>query len=192
MVVRCLCPPKCESWVGLKYGFCKKSLRKDAPLTSRTLFSSQKGTCSTMTSYKIHVSIQPTGLTFWSAQTSNNHHFYLFYSSNPKTVNSSPNDLKYNDYDRNVAHPHRRACPLFFLDGPCCIWILVVITRMMTNNTPGKNALSRPLPPPLQSPSQPLPPAACLPSSWEIIKKGSMHVGRPCGRTETKWREKDF
>ena len=121
-----------------------------------------------------------------------NHHFYLFYSSNPKTVNSSPNDLKYNDYDRNVAHPHRRACPLFFLDGPCCIWILVVITRMMTNNTPGKNALSRPLPPPPQSPSQPPPPPARLPSSWEIIKKGSMHVGRPWGRTETKWREKDF
>ena len=129
---------------------------------------------------------------FRSFTASNNHHFYLFYSSNPKTVNSSPNDLKYNDYDRNVAHPHRRACPLFFLDGPCCIWILVVITRMMTNNTPGKNALSRPLPPPPQSPSQSPPPAARLPSSWEIIKKGSMHVGRPCGRTETKWREKDF
>ena len=34
----------------LKYGFCKKSLWKDATLTSWTLFSSQKGTCST---YKI-------------------------------------------------------------------------------------------------------------------------------------------
>ena len=30
----------------LKYGFCKKSLRKNASLTSWTLFSSQKGTCS--------------------------------------------------------------------------------------------------------------------------------------------------
>ena len=32
----------------LKYGFCKKSLRKNATLTSWTLFSSQKGTCSTI------------------------------------------------------------------------------------------------------------------------------------------------
>ena len=31
----------------LKYGFCKKSLWKDATLISSTLFSSQKGTCST-------------------------------------------------------------------------------------------------------------------------------------------------
>ena len=32
----------------LKYGFCKKSFRKNATLTSWTLFSSQKGTCSTI------------------------------------------------------------------------------------------------------------------------------------------------
>ena len=31
----------------LKYGFCKKSLRKNATLKSWTLFSSQKGTCNT-------------------------------------------------------------------------------------------------------------------------------------------------
>ena len=31
----------------LKHGFCKKSLRKDAPLTSWKLYSSKKGTCST-------------------------------------------------------------------------------------------------------------------------------------------------
>ena len=30
----------------LKYGFCKKSLRKNATLNSWTLFSSQKGTCT--------------------------------------------------------------------------------------------------------------------------------------------------
>ena len=32
--------------VKLKYGFCKKSLRKNATLNSWTLFSSQKGTCT--------------------------------------------------------------------------------------------------------------------------------------------------
>ena len=36
----------------LKYGFCKKSLRKDAPLTSWTLFSSQKGTCNIIIYYR--------------------------------------------------------------------------------------------------------------------------------------------
>ena len=38
------------SWCSdtLKYEFCKKSLRKNAPLNSWTLFSSQKGTCTVL------------------------------------------------------------------------------------------------------------------------------------------------
>ena len=39
----------------LQYGFCKKSLRKDEPLTSWKLFSSLWGTCRT--SYKVHILI---------------------------------------------------------------------------------------------------------------------------------------
>ena len=70
----------------LKYWFCKKSLRKNATLTSWTLFSSQKGTCSNVKlPFCEEKSVQLVRVAFFRSDFLQNPYFRISHSN--KAIN---------------------------------------------------------------------------------------------------------